>query len=223
MKICDTEYDLEDEPIFSKWGFELSPFQKWAIHGLLNGKNVLITAHTGSGKTLPAEAAIDHFTRNKKRVIYTSPIKALTNQKFNEFTQRFPDISFGIITGDNKFNPDAQVLLMTAEILRNTLFRVKMSEQSTSTQESLLSFEMDIQNDLDCVIMDEAHYINDADRGHIWEETIMMLPVHIQLLLLSATLNKPEEQLVPLIENREAGTSPEVYICSTETRVSHRA
>lgn len=219
MKICDTEYDLEDEPIFSKWGFELSPFQKWAIHGLLNGKNVLITAHTGSGKTLPAEAAIDHFTRNKKRVIYTSPIKALTNQKFNEFTQRFPDISFGIITGDNKFNPDAQVLLMTAEILRNTLFRVKMSEQSTSTQESLLSFEMDIQNDLDCVIMDEAHYINDADRGHIWEETIMMLPVHIQLLLLSATLNKPEEQLVPLIENREAGTSPEVYICSTETRV----
>jgi superfamily II RNA helicase len=218
MKICDTEYDQEDEPIFSKWDFELSPFQKWAIHGLLNNKNVLITAHTGSGKTLPAEAAIDHFTGKSKRVIYTSPIKALTNQKLNEFTKKFPDISFGIITGDNKFNPEAQVLLMTAEILRNTLFRIKMAEQGSEIQESLLSFEMDIKNDLACVIIDEAHYINDTDRGHVWEETIMMLPVHVQLLLLSATLNKPEEQLVPLIENREGG-GPEVYICPTETRV----
>ena len=117
MKICGDEYKdctptMSD--IFKKWSFELSDFQKWAIDALLNKKHVLITAHTGSGKTLPAEFAIRHFVSEGKRVIYTSPIKALTNQKFNEFSNKFPDITFGILTGDNKFNPDAQVLLMTA-------------------------------------------------------------------------------------------------------------
>ena len=218
MKICTTSYNDSntDLPIFAKWSFNLSDFQKWAIYGLLNNKNVLVTAHTGSGKTVPAEAAILHFTSQSKRVIYTSPIKALTNQKFHEFTKKFPDISFGIITGDNKFNPEAQVLLMTAEILRNTLFRKKMTEQSNKKQSSLLTFEIDIKDELGCVIIDEAHYINDKERGRIWEETIMLLPAHIQLLLLSATLHKPEEQFVPLIEMR---AGPEVYVCPTEKRV----
>ena len=83
----------EYKEILKKWPFELSPFQKNAITGLLNGKNILITAHTGSGKTLPAEFAIDHFVSKGKRVIYTGPIKALVNQKFRDFSEQFPNIS----------------------------------------------------------------------------------------------------------------------------------
>jgi len=218
MKLCDTPFNEEITPAlehaFGHWGFPLSNFQKWAIYGLLNNKNVLITAHTGSGKTLPAEAAIQYFTAQNKRLIYTGPIKALINQKYNEFTTKYPDISFGVITGDNSDNPDAQVLCMTAEILRNTLFRKKI--QNNENHKSLLAFEMDIDTELGCVIIDEAHYFTDKDRGMVWEETIMMLPKDIQMLLLSATLNKPENNLIPLIENRGG---PEVYMCPTSKRV----
>lgn len=217
MRICTDLFTCtKDEDIFMKsnWSFELSTFQKWAIRALLNKKHALITAHTGSGKTVPAEAAIAYFISIGKKVIYTSPIKALTNQKYNEFTQKFPHISFGIFTGDNKHNPEADVLLMTAEILRNTLFQKKMIEQGEEQQEQLLSFDMDIQNELGCIIMDEAHYINDVDRGAVWEETILLADPNIQLLLLSATLSKPE-LLAKLIENRGG---PEIYICPTTKR-----
>ena len=86
-------------------GFSLSPFQLDAINALTEGNHVLITAHTGSGKTLPAEWSISHFHEKGKKVIYTAPIKALSNQKFHEFSKMFPSISFGILTGDIKFNP----------------------------------------------------------------------------------------------------------------------
>jgi superfamily II RNA helicase len=217
MKICEDEFistKLEDV-FFSKWEFELSSFQKWSIRALLNNKHALITAHTGSGKTVPAEAAILHFTGMGKRVIYTSPIKALTNQKFNEFTRKFPNISFGILTGDNKFNPEAQVLLMTAEIYRNTLFKKKMIECGDNVQKDLLSFEIDIDTELGCVIIDEAHYINNIDRGRVWEEKIILTPPNIPMLLLSATISQPEK-LASFIERRGG---PEVFICSTDKRV----
>ena len=217
MKICEDEFistKLEDV-FFSKWEFELSSFQKWSIRALLNNKHALITAHTGSGKTVPAEAAILHFTGMGKRVIYTSPIKALTNQKFNEFTRKFPNISFGILTGDNKFNPEAQVLLMTAEIYRNTLFKKKMIECGDNVQKDLLSFEIDIDTELGCVIIDEAHYINNTDRGRVWEEKIILTPPNIPMLLLSATISQPEK-LASFIERRGG---PEVFICSTDKRV----
>ena len=144
MRICNEEFisTTEESNFFSNWKFELSNFQKWSIRALLNNKHALITAHTGSGKTVPAEAAIIHFTKMKKKVIYTSPIKALTNQKFNEFSKKFPNISFGILTGDNKFNPEADVLLMTAEILRNTLFQLKMIECGNNDKTDLLSFDI---------------------------------------------------------------------------------
>ena len=217
MKICNTPYDETHEQleIFKQWDFPLSNFQKWAIYAMLNGYSALITAHTGSGKTLPAEAAIQYFTSLGKRVIYTGPIKALINQKYNEFTKKYPDISFGIITGDNTFNPDATVLIMTAEILRNTLFRKKITNLTKTENKSLLSFEMDIDSELGCVVVDEAHYINDLHRGRVWEETIMLLPKDIQILLLSATLNKPEKSLIPLIEMRGG---PEVFMCPTPKR-----
>ena len=158
MIIKDKEYETTDpilNQVFKKWTFELSDFQKHAIDGIYNEKHVLITAHTASGKTLPAEFAIEHFIKNGKKVIYTAPIKALSNQKFRDFQNKFPDIDFGILTGDIKFNPEAQVLIMTTEILRNTLFQKQMIENDIIKEDQIeLHFEMDIRKELGCVIFD---------------------------------------------------------------------
>lgn len=170
------------EEIFKEYPFELDHFQKYSIHAIMEEKHSLVTAHTGSGKTLPAEYAIDYFCGQKSRkVIYTSPIKSLSNQKFYEFTKKFPSISIGICTGDIKYNTDADCIIMTTEILRNYLIHPKES--------NLVDFEIDIDNELNCIIFDEVHYINDSSRGHIWEECIMLLPLHIQLVMLSATIS----------------------------------
>jgi superfamily II RNA helicase len=184
----------------------------------VDGNHVLVTAATGSGKTLPAEFAIQHFTRLKKRVIYCSPIKALSNQKTFDFTQKYPDITFGLLTGDIKTNPTAQVLIMTTEILMNQLFT-----QSANRKDSSLSFSMDIETELGCVIFDEFHYINDAHRGHVWEQSILMLPKHVQMVMLSATLDDPVKS-ARWIEAREAvseagDSAKQVVICSTDTRI----
>ena len=187
--VCDTNFSSkhEYEQIFNEYPFELSNFQKWAIKGIIKNCNILITAHTGSGKTLPAEFAIRYFTKLNKKVIYCSPIKALSNEKFNSFQKKFPNISFGILTGDIKYNPEAEVLIMTTEILRNNLFKYK--QESNKNQ---LDFEMDFDTELACIVYDEIHYINDNDRGSVWEEAIMMTPSTTQLIGLSATINKPE-------------------------------
>lgn len=207
--ICDQPYS-ETLSEFDNFSVTLSDFQKHAIHGILNDKHVLITAHTGSGKTLPAEFAIQHFIQNGKKVIYTSPIKALSNQKFYEFSLKYPHISFGLLTGDIKTNPTAEVLIMTTEILMNYLFSMN------SENKSVLDFEMDIENELGCVIFDEVHYINDPDRGQTWEQTILMLPSHVQMVLLSATIDNPKG-FAEWIESRP--NSKEVYLASTEHRV----
>ena len=194
VKICSTNYPESSETLykehFEKYSFALSSFQKYSIESIVEGNHVLVCVPTGSGKTLSGEFAIEHFVGKGKKVIYTSPIKALSNQKFYDFSKKFPNISFGILTGDIKFNPEADVLIMTAEILLNTLYK-KRSVQTDSTH-SMTSFDMDFENELACVIMDEVHYINDMDRGKVWEETIMMLPKHIQMVMLSATLDSPE-------------------------------
>ena len=176
---------------FDTFPFELSDFQKYAIKAIVEGDHILVTAHTGSGKTLPAEFGIEYLVSRGKKVIYTSPIKALSNQKFYEFTKKFPHISFGILTGDIKFNPEADVLIMTTEILRNTLLQKTIDITNNNTGNSL-QFEMDFQNELGAVVFDEIHYINDLDRGKIWEETIMLLPPHVQFIMLSATIDKSE-------------------------------
>ena len=212
---CNEPFETDDEykNIFSEYSFDLSNFQKHAIKNIRRGKHVLITAHTGSGKTLPAEYAIDYFTKKGKKVVYTAPIKALSNQKFYEFTKLFPHISFGLLTGDIKTNPEADVLIMTTEILRNTLFQKKLVEEEKTNIP--LNFDMDINNELGCVIFDEIHYINDADRGKVWEETIMMLPKHIQMLMLSATLDKQENFAQWIANIKET----DVVITSTNERV----
>ena len=129
---------------FDTFPFKLSPFQKYAIEAIVTGNHCLLVAHTGSGKTLPAEFAIEFFVKLGKKVIYTSPIKALSNQKFYEFSQNFPDISFGLITGDIKVNPCADVLIMTTEILMNTLYMKK----NGSNNSNLTTFDMDFDTEL---------------------------------------------------------------------------
>ena len=126
----------------------------------------------------------------RKKVIYASPIKALSNQKLHDMREKYPDISIGLLTGDVKDNPEADVLIMTTEILRNTLFNKQIAE-TTGTQMPL-SFDIDIENELGGVVFDEVHYINDEDRGSVWEQSILLLPPHIQLLMLSATIDSPE-------------------------------
>ena len=208
VKICDiNNYTSENEEKykehFDKFKYPLHIFQKWAIEGIIEGQHVLVTAPTGSGKSLPAEFCIDYFVSLKKKVIYCSPIKALSNQKFDDFSKKYQHISVGIITGDIKCNPDADVLIMTTEILLNKLYQLKSGKTEillnkdksggTLIKNPSTSFDMDIEDELGCVIFDEIHMINDPSRGHVWENSIMMLPKHIQIVGLSATLDKPEK------------------------------
>lgn len=221
---CPNQYPSENENIyinyFEKYNYELSSFQKFSIESTVKGHHSLVCAHTGSGKTLCAEFAIDYFTEKGKKVIYTSPIKALSNQKFNEFTVKFPNVSVGILTGDIKTNPDAQVLIMTTEILLNKLYQINSKSQVVN---SAISFDMDIENELGCVIFDEIHMINDKSRGHVWEQSIMMLPYHIQMVMLSATIDKPHK-FASWIESKENNINTEiekkiVYLTFTNERI----
>lgn len=205
--VCDTEYHGKNHAYFNMFSFEPDHFQKYAIEGLYNNKHVLVTAHTGSGKTLPAEFAIKHFISLGKKVIYTSPIKSLSNQKYHELSMQFPDISFGILTGDIKFNPEAECIIMTTEILRNIIF---YADKEYSPFDFCIHLD-----DIKCVIFDEVHYINDQDRGHVWEECIMNLPQHIQMLMLSATINNPERFISWISDIKEKN----VIITGTNKRV----
>ena len=217
VRTCKDKYENEEFDVhFEKFPFSLSDFQKYAIEAIVSKNDILITAHTGSGKTLPAEFAIEHLVGLGKKVIYTSPIKALSNQKFYEMSKKFPHISFGILTGDIKFNPEADVLIMTTEILRNTLL-FKTTPEDSPAISSLLQFDMDIENDLGAVVFDEVHYINDPSRGKVWEETIMLLPPHIQLVMLSATIDNPE-RFAAWVENK-AGNTKTMYLAPTNHRV----
>uniref|UniRef100_A0A6C0E3Q8 Helicase n=1 Tax=viral metagenome TaxID=1070528 RepID=A0A6C0E3Q8_9ZZZZ len=195
VKICSQTYPASKEEVyksyFEKYSFELSSFQKYSIEAIVEGHHALVCVPTGSGKTLSGEFAIEYFVGKGKKVIYTSPIKALSNQKFYDFSKKFPHISFGILTGDIKFNPEADVLIVTAEILLNTLYKKKSVH--TDSIASFSTFDMDFEKELACVVMDEVHYINDTDRGKVWEETIITLPKHIQMVMLSATLDSPEK------------------------------
>jgi superfamily II RNA helicase len=231
VKICSQTYPSSNEEKFKEYfqmyPFPLSSFQKFALEAIVEGNHILVTAHTGSGKTLPAEFAIEYFVKtHKKKVIYTSPIKALSNQKFYEFTKKFPDISFGILTGDIKTNPEADVLIMTTEILQNTLYKKRSTRCDGGLGVGLtgLDFQMDFDTELACVVFDEVHYINDADRGKVWEETIMLLPAHIQMVMLSATIDAPHK-FAAWCEGRHDGVGQssqpkkEVYLTTTYERV----
>lgn len=152
-----------------EYPFILDPFQKEAIRCLENNQSVLVSAHTSAGKTVVAEYAISLAFQEKQRVIYTTPIKALSNQKFREFTDDFKDV--GLMTGDVTINPSASCLIMTTEILRSMLY--KGSE---------------VMREVGWVIFDEIHYMRDKERGVVWEETIILLPDNVRYVFLSATI-----------------------------------
>ena len=174
--------DLPDHP----YSFKLDPFQQHAICAIARDENVLICAKTGSGKTLVGEYQIYHSLKKGKRVFYTTPIKSLSNQKFYDLKHQFTnEATIGIMTGDIKFCPDAQIVIMTTEILRNLLYK-----KGTATEHLGLTSSLSLDN-VDAIIFDECHYINDKDRGKIWEETMILLPP-INMVMLSATLDHPE-------------------------------
>jgi superfamily II RNA helicase len=182
VKICALVYPEENDNLnkehFQQYSCDLHDFQKWSIEATINGHHVLACAPTGSGKSLCAEFAIDFFWKKGKKSIYCSPIKSLSNQKYYDFLRKFPSISIGLVTGDIKINITADVLIMTTEILLSTILN--------STASSSLV-------DLGCVIFDEIHMIGDKDRGHVWENSILQMPDHVQIIGLSATLDNPEK------------------------------
>jgi ATP-dependent RNA helicase HelY len=157
--------------------FKPDPFQLEALSALEH-EDVLVTAPTGSGKTWIAREEIRRLLAAGKRAWYTSPLKALTNSKYQEFREEFGDAQVGILTGDRKENGDAPLIVGTTEIYRNQLF------------DSLRS-GTNIRADL--VVLDEAHYLADEERGHVWEEAIILSPPRVRLLLLSATIGNAAE------------------------------
>lgn len=223
--VCSKEFIQPEDPTgesyesyFNTYNFPLSDFQKWAIYSIVKGDHCLVTAHTGSGKTLPAEFAIEYFKSKNKKVIYTGPIKALCNQKLYDFKRKFPHISFGILTGDIKDNPDADVLIMTTEILRNTLLQTN-SKNSSTFKSPELQFNLNIETELGAVIFDEVHYIGDADRGAVWEQSIMLLPSHIQLIMLSATIESPHIFAEWVETQKNTTPKKNLYLITTHERV----
>jgi ATP-dependent RNA helicase DOB1 len=151
------------------YGFQLDPFQRLSIYSIQRNESVLVSAHTSAGKTVVAEYAIAQCVKNNQRVIYTSPIKALSNQKYREFAAEFGDV--GLMTGDVTINPTATCLVMTTEILRSMLYRGS-----------------EIMREVGWVIFDEIHYLRDKMRGVVWEETIILLPDKVRYVFLSATI-----------------------------------
>src|SRR3989339_1908199 len=145
-------------------------FQQEAIDFINQGHSVIVCAPTGAGKTAIAEHVIEQSLHANQKVIYTAPVKALSNQKFRDFQKQHPD-KIGILTGDVSINPDAPILIMTTEIFRNKIL---------DEPESLKKYSW--------VIFDEIHYIDNPERGTVWEESLIFLPKHMNVLGLSATI-----------------------------------
>ncbi|KAK1392047.1 DExH-box ATP-dependent RNA helicase DExH10 [Heracleum sosnowskyi] len=167
------------DPVFTgtmakTYQFNLDPFQSVSVACLERNESVLVSAHTSAGKTAVAEYAIAMSFRDKQRVIYTSPLKALSNQKYRELSQEFTDV--GLMTGDVTLSPNASCLVMTTEILRGMLYRGS-----------------EVLKEVAWVIFDEIHYMKDRERGVVWEESIIFLPPAIKMVFLSATMSNATE------------------------------
>uniref|UniRef100_A0A1I7UCT4 Helicase SKI2W n=1 Tax=Caenorhabditis tropicalis TaxID=1561998 RepID=A0A1I7UCT4_9PELO len=175
--------------------FLLDPFQQSSVLCMERGESLFVAAHTSAGKTVVAEYAIALCQAHKTRAVYTSPIKALSNQKFRDFKQIFGDV--GLVTGDIQLHPEAACLIMTTEILRSMLYNGS-----------------EVIRDLEWVVFDEVHYINNAERGHVWEEVLIMLPAHVKIVMLSATVPNCVEfaDWVGRIKNRR------INVISTDRR-----
>ena len=156
--------------------FELDQFQIDACHALEKGKGVLVAAPTGAGKTIVGEFAVDLVINSGGKCFYTTPIKALSNQKFTELTAKYGESKIGLLTGDTSINSEAQIVVMTTEVLRNMIY---------ANSQTI--------NDLKYVVMDEVHYLADKFRGAVWEEILIHLSDAVQVISLSATVSNAEE------------------------------
>ncbi|KAG7949566.1 hypothetical protein I3843_13G069100 [Carya illinoinensis] len=170
--IAERFYELVPDMAL-EFPFKLDKFQKEAIYYLEKGESVFVAAHTSAGKTVVAEYAFALASKHCTRAVYTAPIKTISNQKYRDFCGKF---DVGLLTGDVSLRPEASCLIMTTEILRSMLYR-----------------GADIIRDIEWVIFDEVHYVNDIERGVVWEEVIIMLPRHINFVLLSATVPNTAE------------------------------
>ena len=164
------------KPPAKTYAYTLDPFQVMATEAVEKGESVLVAAHTSAGKTTVAEYAVAKSLRDGQRVIYTSPIKALSNQKYRDLAQEFGDDNVGLMTGDITINPDAAALVMTTEILRSMLYRGS-----------------EVMREVAWVIYDEVHYMRDKERGVVWEESIILLPHSVRYVFLSATIPNAEQ------------------------------
>lgn len=193
-------------------GLELDPFQQEAITALDAGHSVVVSAPTGTGKTLVADYLVEKAIRDKRRIIYTAPIKALSNQKYKDFKSEFGEEFIGIMTGDVVINPDAAVLIMTTEIFRNQVI----------TEDPGLA-------EIAYVILDEIHWLNDEDRGTVWEESIILAPPGIKILGLSATIANARQLVawmgsvrneeVKLIEEQSRAVPLDYFYFTKETGI----
>ena len=177
--------------------FELDEFQKQAIAALDADQSVVVCAPTGSGKTLIGEYAIYRALARGYRVFYTTPLKALSNQKLRDFRNRYGADQVGLLTGDLSFNRDAPILVMTTEIFRNMLYGTPIGQVGTSMV------------GVEAVVLDECHYMNDRQRGTVWEESIIYAPPNVQLVALSATIDN-SDQLTDWI-NQVHGSTKLIY------------
>lgn len=198
------DLSLPAPEIANPFPYPLDPFQAWACKAIDAHENVLVTAKTGSGKTLVGEYQIKTSLARGKRVFYTTPIKSLSNQKFHDLKEM--GLSVGIMTGDIKFAPQSDVVVMTTEILCNLLFK------KDTPSESFVQLSL---NDVDAIVFDEVHYINNPERGKVWEQCIMLLPPEINLVMLSATIAEAPKFAAWIGEVKQKP----IHLISTQYRV----
>ena len=175
------------------FNFELDDFQREAIEHIQNGKSVVVCAPTGAGKTVIAQSAIHLALEKGERIFYTTPLKALSNQKYNDFSSLYGSDTVGLLTGDTTINRDASIVVMTTEVFRNMLYGTTFG----SVKDNLKNVKY--------VVLDEVHYMNDESRGTVWEESIIYCPTNIQIIALSATV-KNSKQLTDWINTVHSKT-----------------
>ena len=161
--------------------FELDEFQKDACECINSGKSVVVCAPTGAGKTVIAQHAIHRALEDGKRIFYTTPLKALSNQKYYDFGEKYGQGKVGLLTGDTSINRNAQIVVMTTEVFRNMLYGTNFGSVT------------DNMKDVKYVVLDEVHYMNDEQRGTVWEESIIYCPTNVQIIALSATVANADE------------------------------
>ncbi len=161
--------------------FELDDFQKEACETIDKGESVVVCAPTGAGKTVIAQHAIHRALEQGSRIFYTTPLKALSNQKFYDFGEKYGTDKVGLLTGDTSINRGAQIVIMTTEVFRNMLYGTNFGAVADNLK------------DVKYIVLDEVHYMNDEQRGTVWEESIIYCPTNIQIIALSATVRNSKQ------------------------------